>query len=210
MVRRQRRAAARPRCPVARDQLRRLLRSVPRAPRCDRFTAHARTLTERLRPARAVFGSFTLAELEGAAADIARWRAGLPNTSRYRLTQAFRQALAAAVRWRYMTRNPAVEAGRNPEPRSEELEPFSRDEIDALAAELGPLYGPLVVFCAETGLRTNEWTALERRDVDRQAPVVTVQRRFADGVLTPYPKTGRRRVPLTPRAMTALEALPPR
>src|SRR3954452_15273757 len=46
------------------------------------------TLAERLRPARALFGSFTLAELEGAAADIARWRAGLSDTSRYRLTQA--------------------------------------------------------------------------------------------------------------------------
>jgi integrase len=39
-----------------------------------------------------------------------------------------------------------------------------------------------------------------------------VQRRFADGVLTPYPKTerSRRRVPLSARALAALEALPPR
>jgi integrase len=87
---------------------------------------------------------------------------------------------------------------------------FSRAEIDALAVELGPLYGPLVVFCAETGLRTNEWTALERRDIDRSGPAVTVQRRYSGGVLTPYPKTGRRRVPLTPRATSALDSLPPR
>lgn len=56
------------------------------------------TLRERLDPARTVFGSWTLRELEGAAADIASWRATLSATSRYRLTAALRQALAAAVR----------------------------------------------------------------------------------------------------------------
>jgi integrase len=39
---------------------------------------------------------------------------------------------------------------------------------------------------------------------------VVVQRRYAHGVLTPYPKTARRRVPLTGRAMDALDRLPPR
>ena len=169
-----------------------------------------RTLAQRLAPAREVFGAWTLRELEHAAGDIARWRAGLPDSSRYRLTSALRQALAAAVRWQYVARNPAVDAGRNPMPTSEELRPFSRDEIDALARELGPTYGPLVVFAAETGLRTHEWVALERRDLDRAARVATVQRRYADGVLTGYPKTrrSRRRVPLTVRAEKALDALP--
>jgi integrase len=92
-------------------------------------------------------------------------------------------------------------AGPNPAPRTDELRPFTRAEIDALAAELGPVYGPLVIFAAETGLRTNEWAALERRDIDRGA--VLVQRRVADGTMTPYPKTGRRRVPLTGRARRA-------
>ena len=92
-------------------------------------------------PARRAFGDWKLPELEGAAADIARWRACWPATSRYRLTLALRQALGAAVRWHYLSRNPAVEAGRNPEPRAEELQPFTRGEIDALATELGPVYG---------------------------------------------------------------------
>jgi integrase len=109
-----------------------------------------------------------------------------------------------------MTRNPALDAGRNPAPRAEELRPFTREEIDALAAELRPVFGPLVVFAAETGLRTNEWVALERRDIDRNDPAILVQRRVADGVLAPYPKTTRRRVPLTRRAVRAVEALPPR
>jgi integrase len=188
---------------------------------CELFLArHGATVTEstrvtlayRLKPARAAFGSWTLAELEGAADDIARWRAGLGDGSRFRQTAALRQCLGAAVRWRYMTRNPAVEAGRNPQPRSEELLPFTPEQVDALEDELGPVFGPLVVFAAETGLRTNEWVALERRDVDRAGPAVLVQRRFADGVLTPFPKTvgSRRRVPLSARALAALDRLPPR
>jgi integrase len=121
-----------------------------------------------------------------------------------------RQALAAAVRWGYIGRNPAIDAGPNPEPRADELQPFTRAEIDKLAVELGPVYGPLCTFAAETGLPTNEWVASERRDIDRAGPAVLVCRRVADDVLTPYPKTQRRRVPLTPRALAAVDALPPR
>ena len=168
------------------------------------------TISERLAPARAAFGSWTLSELEGAADDIAAWRAALPTTAAYRHTLALRQVLAAAQRWGYIARNPAVAAGPNPEQRSAEIRPFSREQIDALALELGATYGPLVIFAAETGLRTNEWVALERRDIDRAGPAVLVQRRYADGVPTPYPKTARRRVPLSQRAADALEALPPR
>ena len=116
------------------------------------------------------------------------------------------------MRWRYLNRNPAIDAGRNPKPRREELQPFTPEEIDALEVTLGPVSGPLVIFVAGTGLRTNEWAALERRDVDRAGSVVSVQRRYAGGMLTPFPKTGgsRRRVPLTSRALAAVETLPPR
>jgi integrase len=175
----------------------------------------ARTITtirERLVPARRRFGDWKLSELENAADDVARWRAALPAGSRYRLTLALRQTLGAAVRWQYIARNPAIDAGPNPEPRAEELQPFTREQIDALAEELGPIYGPLIVFVSETGLRTNEWAAVERRDVDKQAGTVLVLRRFAHGALTPYPKTiaSRRQVPLSDRALAALDAFPPR
>jgi integrase len=168
------------------------------------------TVEERLVPSRDRFGGWTLRELEHAAADIAKWRAELTDSSRYRLTLAMRQTLNAAVRWRYLRANPVADAGSNPVPRSEEFVPFTRDEIDALDAELGPIDGPLVVFAAETGLRTNEWAALERRDVDKTAGAVMVQRRVADGVLTAFPKTvrSRRSVPLTTRALGAYERLP--
>ena len=54
--------------------------------------------------------------------------------------------------------------------------------------------------------------ALERRDIDRAGQAITVQRRYADGILTGYPKTkrSRRRVPLTRRALDALERIPVR
>lgn len=130
------------------------------------------TLRDRLKPARNTFANWTLAELENASDDIAAWRATIPEGSRYRLTNALRQVFAAGVRWRYITRNPAVDMGPNPQPRAEEIDPFSREEIDELAEELGPVYGPMVVFAAETGLGTNEWVALERKDIDRAGAVV--------------------------------------
>jgi integrase len=171
-----------------------------------------RTLDERLAPARSVFGSWTLRELEGATDDVAAWRASLSESARYRLTGAFRQTMGAAVRWRYVSRNPVAEAGRNPQPRPKELQPFAPEQVDALAEELGTLYGPLVIFAAESGLRPEEWVALERRDIDRAGQGVHVLRKFADGRLSPYPKTqrSRRRVPLTARALGALDSLPPR
>jgi integrase len=67
-----------------------------------------------------------------------------------------------------------------------------------------------VIFAAETGLRTNEWTAVERRDVDRTGPAVMVRRRYARGRATPYRKSARRRVPLSDRALYAIESLPAR
>ena len=93
----------------------------------------------------------------------------------------------------------------------EELHPFSRADVDALAAELGPRHGPMVVFAAETGLRTNEWVALERRDVDRPAVphrAAPLRGRHADTL--PQDRRSRRRLPLSARAFAALEALPAR
>jgi len=168
------------------------------------------TLRERLAPARAVFGGWTLAEREGASDDVAGWRATLADTSRYRLTLALRQCLGAAVRWRYVARNPAVDAGPNPEPRAEELNPFSAEQIDQLAAELGAADGPLVVVAAETGLRTNEWAATERRDIDRRAGVLLVQRRFSDGVPDAIPKDAASERAAHGSRSRALERVQPR
>jgi integrase len=65
------------------------------------------------------------------------------------------------VRRRY----PAKLAGRNPQPPPRSIRIYTREELDTIAAELPPAYQALPVFGAETGLRPEEWGALERRDI---------------------------------------------
>jgi integrase len=187
---------------------------------CERYLrAHSagvqprtlRTLRERLRRPLEAFGDTPLRELEQQVAEIAAWQATLPERYRYAVMAAFRQVCAAGVRWRYLDENPAAATGPNPQPPAVELEPFSAAEVEAIAVELGPVYGPLVVFAAETALRPEEWAALRRQDVDRVEGVVRVERTVVDGVAKPYGKTARSRraVPLSSRAVDALEELPP-
>jgi integrase len=144
--------------------------------------------------------------------EVASWRARLPERSRYGVTQALKQTLEAAVRWGSMSKNPAKLAGRNPQPPPREVRTYTRGEINAIAAELSPAYSPLPVFAAATGLRPEEWGALERRDIDRRDGVVTVRRTIPSGEVVELGKTQRslRQVPLTSRAMSALDAIPPR
>jgi integrase len=89
---------------------------------------------------------------------------------------------------------------------------YTSAELDAIAAELGPVFGPLVVFAAATGLRPEEWIALERRDVDRHAGMLSVRRTISSGEVVELGKTtrSRRQVPLSARARKALDLLPPR
>jgi hypothetical protein len=170
------------------------------------------TLRERLPHATRVFGDVSLRELERMSGEIASWQAQLPEHARYGIAQALRQTLEAAVRWGYMTRNPAKLAGVNRQPAPRTVRPFTRAEVDALAAELRPMYRPLPVFAAATGLRPEEWQALERRHVDPVARVVNVLRTVSDGKVVELGKTSgaRRQVPLSRRAIAALETLAPR
>jgi len=144
--------------------------------------------------------------------EIGAWRAELPEGHRFEATQALRQVLNRAVAWRILDSNPAKTGVDNPRRQHPEKRPFeSWAELDALAEQLGPVYGPMVVFAAATGLRPGEWIALEQRDLDREARVVYVRRAFAHGRLK-RPKTRRsvRAVPLQAIALAALDRLPAR
>jgi integrase len=67
---------------------------------------------------------------------------------------------------------------------------YTRQELDAIAAELPAAQAPLPCFAAATGLRPEEWGVLERRDVDRREGVVTVRRTISSGEVVELGKTG--------------------
>ena len=145
-------------------------------------------------------------------AELATWRASLSEGARHGVFRSLKQVLRQAVAWQMIERNPA-DGIRNPKPKAPEIRPFeSWEEIEAIAVELGPRFGPIATFAAGTGLRPEEWCALERRDLDREARVVTVERVYSQGLLKPCGKSSRqrRRVPLRQRVLDALDSLPPR
>ena len=155
----------------------------------------------------AAFGSTPLTELD--AREIAAWRMTLPTGHRFEATQALRQTLARAVEWGLIDTNPAKTGVDNPQPPRREMRPFDSDgELEALAAELGPGYGPMILFAAATGLRPGEWIALEQRDIDLDNRVVHVRRAFRVNRLKTTKTDTPRAVPLQRSALEALDQLP--
>lgn len=81
--------------------------------------------------------------------------------------------------------------------QKESIDPFTRQEIDALAkTELGYLWE----FWAWTGLRSGELIGLQESDVERDASVVTVRRAV---------RVGREKRPKTDRGIRVLHLLRP-
>ena len=159
--------------------------------------------------ATAALGETRLADL--SAKNVYAWRLTIPEGHRFESTQALRQVLNRAVVWGLLDDNPAKKGVPNPQRRAKEKQPFeSWQQIEAVADQLGSVYGPMVVFAAVTGLRPSELFALERRDVDRVLAVVYVRRAYANGRLK-HTKTrlSTRAVPLQAKALEALERLPP-
>jgi integrase len=145
-------------------------------------------------------------------AAIGAWRRKLPERSAWAVTKTLRQVLAYAVRAKLLDESPAAVVP-NPEPKRREVPAFaSLDELEAVGAELSPQFRPLPVFVALTGLRPEEWLALERGDIDKPNGVVHVRRVYVDGGIRLYGKQTRslRAVPLPLRAAQALDELPPR
>jgi integrase len=157
--------------------------------------------------ATSVLGGVRLADL--SPKDIDAWRQTIPEGHRFEATQALRQVLTRAVEWEWLTANPAKRIP-NPSRRAKEKRPFeSWQEIEAVAAQLRPEYGAMVVFAAATGLRPSELFGLEWRDVDRGAGVVYVRHTFANGRLKQTKtRLSNRAVPLQAKALEALDQLP--
>jgi integrase len=114
--------------------------------------------------------------------------------------------------WGWIDASPA-EFVKNPKPKRREIDPFdSWDDIYAVAAEMDSRFAAIPIFATGTGLRPEEWIALERRDLDLRAGVVVVERVYTQGVLKHCAKTSRqrRRVPLRGCVLEALHAYPVR
>jgi integrase len=205
----------------ARDALERELERLRRERRIPRFLTLAELVEtylaqhdvqpvtiEKLRyllsKATAVFGDRKIGEL--TSQEIADWRMTLSPGYRFEATQALRQVLHRAVAWGMIDVNPAKVGVDNPVRRRKEQHPFeSWAELDALAAAIGPRYGPMILFAAATGLRPAEWIALEKRDVDRKERVAYVRRSFTRSELKLLKtEASMRAVPLQARALDAL------
>ena len=118
--------------------------------------------------------------------------------------------LAYAVRAKLTSENVA-KLVPNPEPKRREAATFGTwEELERLADELAPERRSLPILVAGTGLRPEEWLALERRDIDTKAGVLHVRRVYTDGRVREYGKQSRsiRRVPLRRRAVEALATHP--
>lgn len=154
-------------------------------------------------------GEVRLADL--SPEQVCAWRLTVPEGHRFEATQALRQVLNRAIEWKLIPDNPANRGVPNPIRRPKEKRPFeSWEQIEAIGAQLGPVYRSMVVFAAATGLRPSELFGLERRDFDRHAGVVYVRRAFANGRLKETKtRLSNRAVPLQAKALQALDQLPP-
>lgn len=146
---------------------------------------------------------------------IERWRLTISEGQRFYVTQALKQTLRWGHEKGLIPSNPAASI-KNAMHVGDEKKPFeSWDEIEAVAEELGTPDGQMVVIMAGTGARPGESVVLERkRDLDLKAAVPALlvrRRRTKDGKIAAATKDGKAcRVPLTPRVLEALTAIPAR
>jgi len=164
-----------------------------------------------LNHATAEFGDRRIETLKPIELDV--WRSQLPARSAHYMFRAFRQVLEY-VAMGLLDANPTARI-RNTcvsvERRA--IHPFeSWEQVEAISAEMDPRFAAIPAVLVGSGLRPEELFALERRDVDLDAGVLSVERVFSQGVLKDCRKSSRqrRRVPLRQRVVDALRAQPPR
>jgi integrase len=173
--------------------------------------ATLRTLRFRLNHATTAFGDRRIETLQPIELDV--WRSQLPALSAHYIFRAFRQVLEYAVAMGLLEANPTTRIRNTRAAKRREMRPFeSWEEIEAIAAEMPPAFAAIPLVLVGTGLRPEELFALERRDVDLDAGVLSVERVYSQRVLKEPKKSSRqrRRVPLRARVVDALRTVPRR
>jgi len=135
-----------------------------------------------------------------------RLDSGLSGSTVQKLHHVMHKALARAVRWDLIPRNPA-DAVEAPKPSKKEMRPLSADEAKRLLeVASGDRLEALYVLAVHTGMRSGELLGLKWSDVDLDAGTIRVRRtltrkdngrRIALG--EPKTKKSRRTVKLTQR-----------
>ena len=151
-----------------------------------------------------------------------RLDAGLSASTVQKIHHVLHKALAQAVSWDLIVRNPA-DSVKAPTPAPKEMHPLSAKQARRLlttAAEAGPNETPdrlqaLYVLAIHTGMRRGELLGLKWEDVDLDAATPTVRvrrtitRKGKGGSYTlgePKTKNSRRTIRLTQRAVEALRS----
>jgi integrase len=148
------------------------------------------------------------------AADVAgfyrsRLDAGCSAASVHKMHETLHKALKQAVRWGYMTKNPADDVDA-PRVHTEEVHPLTQEEARRfLEAVRGDRLEALYVVALHTGLRQGELLALRWEDLDLEAHTLQVRRTATKdgGKLAVGPTKsakGRRTVKLTKDATASL------
>lgn len=170
---------------------------------CDLFlanyTAKSKSWLEgRLRISRAKWGNVMIHLLRSER--IGAWlhtELDLTPRGKHHVLRAMRQVLSAAVEWDYIHKSPVRPKAVDPPPQVKpDVRPLESWAEVLAVADATKFYGPLVRFACATGLRPQEWSALEWHDIDKEARVVNVH-----GQKTDAP---RRSVVLSQPALSAL------
>jgi integrase len=116
-----------------------------------------------------------------SAADVAgfyrsRLDSGCSAASVHKMHETLHKALKQAVRWEYMTKNPADDVDA-PRVHTQEVTPLTRDEARRfLKVVRGDRLEALYVVALHTGLPQGELLALRWEDVDIEEKTLTVRR----------------------------------
>jgi len=171
------------------------------------------TVERRLRPFTNVFGHRPMQTLE--TQELEAWRLTITPGWRAAVFQDTRRMLEAWKRWQWIPTNP-TDGVRNRAAKAAEVTPIPWDTLLAIEEEIDLRYLIAPILGGGTGLRPEEYLALEWRDVDLSGRVLYVSRVCSGGRLIELGADGskthrqRRRVPLRAAVVERLQDWPRR